>query len=74
MRRGASHDSHFQGPCGPSCVLFKATVNKIRNIGVHPCAMHTAMASGQQGAVFTGSSLRITHMMIRWHWLEAAWV
>ncbi|KPW98026.1 Uncharacterized protein ALO75_04404 [Pseudomonas syringae pv. coryli] len=56
------------------CVLFKATINKIRNIGVQPCAMHTAMACGQQSAVFKGSSLQIAHPVIPVQRLEAAWV
>ncbi|RML37484.1 hypothetical protein ALQ68_101680 [Pseudomonas savastanoi pv. glycinea] len=69
-----SHDSHFQGPCSPFCVLFNATINKIRNIGVQPRAMHTAIACGQQSAVFKGSSLQITHPVIPLQRLEAAWV
>ncbi|RMN41037.1 hypothetical protein ALQ60_101024 [Pseudomonas syringae pv. papulans] len=56
------------------CVLFKATINKIRNIGVQPRAMHTAIACGQQSAVFKGSSLQIAHPMIPLQRLEAAWV
>jgi hypothetical protein len=29
---------------GPFCVLKNATINKIRNIGVRPAGMHTAIA------------------------------
>ncbi|QHF09294.1 hypothetical protein N026_18205 [Pseudomonas syringae UB303] len=65
--RSASHSGAF-------CVLFKATINKIRNIGVQPRAMHTAMACGQQSAVFKGSSLQIAHPVIPLRRLEAAWV
>ncbi|WP_232924298.1 hypothetical protein, partial [Pseudomonas syringae] len=65
--RSASHSGAF-------CVLFKATINKIRNIGVQPRAMHTAVACGQQSAVFKGSSLQIAHPVIPLQRLEAAWV